>query len=353
MKRCIRSTFAVVGLMILILDAQTATEGVGAGLDICVGSAIPALLPFLILSNYLSSSMTGARIPVLARIAEHCGIPSGLESIMGIGWTGGYPVGAGMVADMYRKKVIDKSCAERLLGFCNNAGPAFIFGMSANLFSEKWIGWVIFTIQIFSGICVGLLLPGKVKNEECKLTERHTTLIQSVEYGLRSMAMICAWILCFRTVLSYLQKYLLLENPITEVILFGIMELSNGCVRLAELNSEALRFIVINAMLSFGGICVWMQTRSVTKDLRLKWFVVGKVLQCLISTLCAYLIGLRIFPKDTARCWSIPLVVSLVAVSMELIYSNRKIIVASWRNILYNKQKNCEERDPYAVSQAD
>ena len=353
MKRCIRSMFAVIGLMILILDTQTATEGIKAGLEICVSSAIPTLLPFLILSNYLSSSMIGARIPVLAGIAKHCGIPSGLESIMGIGWIGGYPVGAGMVADMYRKKAIDKPCAERLLGFCNNAGPAFIFGMSANLFSKIWIGWIIFIIQIFSGICVGFLLPVKKKTAECKIAEIHTTLIQSVENGLRSMAMICVWILCFRAVLSYLQKFLLPENPITNVLVSGLMELSNGCVRLGELKAEAMRFVFINGMLSFGGICVWMQTRSVAKGLQLKWFIMGKVFQCLISTLCAYLIGLLIFPNDTTRYWLIPLVISAVAVSMELIYFNRKIIVASWRNILYNNKKNCEERDAHAVSQAD
>ena len=353
MKRYIKIFLSVGSLMILILDVQTAIKGIQDALDVCIRSVIPSLLPFLILSKYITGNMIGVKIPLISRIGESCGIPAGLDSILGIGWIGGYPTGAQAIKDAYRKKCIDRVTAQKILGFCNNAGPAFIFGISASLFTKKWIGWIVFLIQIISSILVGLMIPIKRTVEKKKMPESTITLIESVEKGIKSMALICGWILCFRIILTYINRYLLVHDPFVEVFISGVLELSNGCLSLGMLDSEAAKFIILNGMLSFGGICVWMQTKAVSDGLKLKWFIVGRCLQCIISTTLAYIAQIWLFPADHIGHWLIPMLLTTIVICFEILCFNQKIIVASWRQIMYNSSKKCEKRDLYAVSQAD
>lgn len=351
MKRCISGALAIAGLVVLILDTQTAVEGMKEGLRICLDSAIPSLFPFLVISKYLSGHMIGSKIPGLSAIAKCCGIPEGVESLLGIGWIGGYPVGAQCVADAYRKGFIPKETAERIIGFCNNAGPAFIFGISAALFPKPGVGWIIFVIQILSSLSVGIILPGKRKEKSSKIAALPVTVIQCVQKSIRSMGIICGWILCFRMILHYLLRYLMMDNPLLQVLASGFLELSNGCIGLTKLDSQVTSFVLMNGFLSLGGICVWMQTSAVAKELSLKQFVLGKILQSSISISLALVSCILIFPDNINQNHMIGILVCTLSTTVQIICMNWKISVASWRKVLYNNRKKCEKRDPYAVSQ--
>ena len=70
-----------------------------------------------------------------------------------------------------------------------------------------------------------------------------------------------------------------------QVLLIGLLELSNGCLLLPALESEGLRMIVASALLAMGGLCVTLQTISVTEGLSLRYYFPGKVLQASVSIL--------------------------------------------------------------------
>ena len=281
---------AIIVFAALILDTDTAKEGVRSGMQVCMQSAIPSLLPFLIISKYLSGSLYGMHIPLLAGIGALCGIPKGLESILGVSLIGGYPVGAQIIADAWEKHYIDRKSAQRMLGFCNNAGPAFIFGVCAGLFSAPGIGWLIFMIQLLSAI-----IPGKKAAVSKIVQEGSTSFVSNLNSAIRSMAGICGWIICFRVVLSYIERYFAMENETITAILYGVLELVNGTMAIRMIPSEAARFIVLNGMLSFGGLCVWMQTAAASKWLSLKSFCFSKILQSLISVVLAVIIWSVLF----------------------------------------------------------
>ena len=109
------------------------------------------------------------------------------------------------------------------------------------------------------------------------------------------MAGICGWIICFRVVLSYIERYFPMENETSTAILYGVFELVNGTMAIRMIPSEAARFIVLNGMLSFGGLCVWMQTAAASKGLSLKSFCFSKMLQSLISVVLAVIVWLVLF----------------------------------------------------------
>lgn len=298
-KQAFSYIILTISLMILILDSQTALLGVREGILLCISVVIPSLFPLIFLSTMLPSRLLGSRIKGIRSLSILCGIPDGAESMLLLSFLGGYPVGAGMVADAYRQGCISNSAASRMLGFCNNAGPAFLFGMVGSLFSNKMTAWILWLIHILSALLVGIILPDKRK-EVCILSRKTpVTVPDALETCVKTMANICGWVVLFRVILTVLERWLLWLLPQeVQVSVFGLMELSNGISCLKNISNEGTRFVVCSGMLAFGGLCVMMQTASVTKNLGLGQYFPGKVLQCLFSILFSVMFQFFLFSPE-------------------------------------------------------
>ncbi len=93
--------------------------------------AIPALFPFFAAGSLLTDTgVTAALGRLCARpMWRLYGLPGDAAGALVLGLTGGYPVGVQAAADLYASGRLTREQAERLLGFCNNTGPAFIVGV--------------------------------------------------------------------------------------------------------------------------------------------------------------------------------------------------------------------------------
>ena len=114
---------------------------------------IPALFPFFVLSILLNRlGLPGMLGKLFAPFASRLyGISGAGASALLIGLTGGYPLGAAYIADMERQGSITASEGERLLGFCNNSGPAFIIGaVGSGVFGSVKIGLLLYAVHIFA-----------------------------------------------------------------------------------------------------------------------------------------------------------------------------------------------------------
>ena len=277
-------------MLALILDARTALDGANEGIRLCLYSVIPSLFPFLVLSILLTGILSGSRIGFLRPLGRLCGIPEGAESLLAVGLLGGYPVGAQSIAQLHREGHLSRKDARRMLGFCNNAGPAFLFGIIAPQFSDTSAVWKLWLIHILSALFVGVILPGCPTGRIQAGSTAPITVSGAVSQAIRVMAQICGWVVLFRVLIAFLGKWLLWLLPAElQVVILGLLELTNGCCCLSEICSEELRFIAASVMVSFGGLCVWMQTGSVTGDLGLGSFLPGKLIQTAVSALLAVL----------------------------------------------------------------
>ena len=118
----------------LLLQPDAAAQAAKNGLLLCGNLIVPALFPFFILSSLLISTGGAARFGRL--LSGVMGIwfhqPGTSASALVLGFLGGYPVGAKTVCTLYEEKLCDRTQAEHLLLFCNNAGPAFILGAAGS-----------------------------------------------------------------------------------------------------------------------------------------------------------------------------------------------------------------------------
>ena len=291
--------FASIGMLLMILDTKTAIAGAQEGITLCLMTVIPSLLPFFMLSILLTGSVSGMQSKLLSPISRLCRIPQGSESIFLIGLLGGYPAGAQAVADCFASGQLRKEDARRMLGFCSNAGPSFLFGIVASVFSQRSSPWLLWLIHIFSALAVGMLLPGGSNRSIVLCQRKNVTVPEALTRSVKIMAKVCGWIIIFRVILAFLSRWFLWMLPTQiRVIVFGAMELTVGCTSLSVIPCEGLRFILAAAFLGFGGICITMQTVSVTEKTGCGMYIPGKLLQCLLSVLLAVAVQ-SVFVQDS------------------------------------------------------
>ena len=285
---------AAIGILVLILDTRTALNGAYQGLELCIRTVIPSLLPFFVLSTVLTSALIGEKISFLRPLGRLMGVDYGAESLILVGMLGGYPAGAQSVSQAYRNGSISKQAAQRMVAFCNLAGPAFLFGIVAGKFTENAAAWKLWGIHLLSAILVAMLLSGKSSNQAALKTGKLITLTEALHRSLKTMALVCGWIILFRVILAFLSLWFMWMLPIpAQVALTGLLELSNGCCDLGRIDNEPLRFVVAAGLLSFGGLCVSMQTASVSQGLSMKDYFISKALQTLISVLFAAILQIQ------------------------------------------------------------
>lgn len=318
---------ASIGMLALILDSRTALNGASAGIELCLKTVVPSLFPFFILSILLTRAVTGTRIGFLRSVGKWCGIPVGAESILLVGFLGGYPVGAQCVSQAYAAGQLSKKDARRMLGFCSNAGPAFLFGMVGMLFNSKAAAFVLWGIHILSALLVGIILPGRECATSSAVPKKHVTMGQALQQSVWIMANVCGWVVLFRVILSFADRWFLWFLPQAGRILFsGILELSNGCFDLTSIQDERMRFLLASVFLGFGGVCVGMQTVSVTGQAGLDTgaYFPGKVLQAAISALLAYPAAMFLFPGSARFSPLFILTPLLITIAVLLLLKKRK-----------------------------
>lgn len=286
-KRLLGGCLAAAGMAVLILDSKTALSGAYDAVIMCLRTVIPSLFPFFFLSIWMTNPLIGHKLPPLEPLADLMGMPKGTSSLLVSAFLGGYPAGAQAVAQSYREGCLEKESAERLLSFISNAGPSFIFGMVGQMFSEPWVPWLLWGIHMISAACVSFIIRGDGK-AGASITPKESTVSQAMERSLRVMGTVCGWIILFKIIIAFLDRWFLnaAEAPL-RIAVMGLLELSNGCCGLNEINDCRLRFVICSGILAMGGLCVAMQTASVAKGLSIKYYLTGKMLQCALSLILA------------------------------------------------------------------
>lgn len=296
-KYYIRNAAIITIILLLIICQDSASAGAHAGIDICLRTVIPALFPFFLITVWANGYIAQQKIPGFHILTRRLHVPAGGESLLLLGLIGGYPVGAQLIANAQKEKLLSKEQAHRMLGYCNNAGPAFIFGVTSFLFASKWISFLLWVVHIISSLTVGFLIRGRKQTDSIKFSVPTISFHFAMRKSITITATVCGWIIAFKALLSLLQP--IIRTDTIRIFTNGFLEISGGCLALTQVESEAKRFILCAAFLAFGGICVLLQTASVTESLGLGLYIPGKIMQMAISVLLSTLLAKHIFADFT------------------------------------------------------
>lgn len=334
----IHGIVALCAMLVIIFDTRTAIISAREGVTLCIQTIIPSLFPFFVLTGVINSCLLGRNSQLLHPLGRICKIPKGAESLLILGLLAGYPIGAQLITQAYNEGKLSKSAAQRMLGFCNNAGPAFLFGMVSPLFASIKTVWVVWGVHILSALITGCILPTEDSSPTQISSCDAISFPVSLQKAIKATCSVCGWVILFRVILGFCNRWFLWIFPMsTQVLLVGFLELSNGCIMLQNISNKGMRFLLTGTMLGFGGLCVGMQTISVTDKLGTGWYFLGKVLHTLLTVLFSLLLQPVLFAKTDAVFLSTPLLIGLIFIFLFFVLMlRRKKVVAFSSRLLYN-----------------
>lgn len=253
-------------MLCLILDSRYASQYAAEALELCLKTVIPSLFPMFVLSGMLVASLSGTRNRFIAKLEKQLLLPVGGGPIFLLGAVGGFPIGAQCMVQAMEQGSLSKQNAERMLGFCNNCSPAFLFGILGSIFASPVAPLLIFLIQLEAAMMTALFWPcydGQVRGS----SGSGISLPMAVSRAVRSMVSVCAWVILAGVVTGFLGRWLfpLVPSPVPEIAA-GLLEITGGVLGLRTIESEALRFFLCNVFVCFGGVSVLLQIQSIAGE---------------------------------------------------------------------------------------
>ena len=342
-RRLLIGCFAGFGVLLLILDAATAINAAQTAVELCIRVIIPSLFPFFVVIDLLSSSLNGLHMKWLTPLEKWMQLPNGGGALFLCGLLGGYPTGAQMIQKAWKDGGIDRSNAERMLAFCSNAGPAFIFGIIGPMLGGVWGSWLLWGIHIASAILVGCVIPFNTPQRSLLPKSASISVNNTLRRAVTAMCYVCGWVVLFRVIIGFCSRWFLWLLPTQlQVALISVLELANGCTSLGLLDNMGVRMLIASASVNFGGICVLMQTATVAGGLRIRNYLKGKLIQTLFAVIFTMIAQYFLYPAGSRINLSLPVMAVIVIILTAAICFSRKrkITVDFQGKMLYNIRKS-------------
>lgn len=282
---------------------------------LCGKTVIPSIFPFLVLSGlFVARGGSQLLAPLFAPITKLLfRLPASAATPFLLGILSGYPVGASAVGELYRQGGCSRSAAQRMLPFCNNSGPAFVVGaVGVGMLGNAKLGWLLYGVHIAAALSCGMVFSCFGKEERAhpcppkQITESFAaSLVRVLKSSTLTMVHICGFLVFFGALMGLLQgsgalaalcsllgAWLPLPADLLPPLCNGMLELTTGLSAASSFGSSLQVLLLMEMILSFGGLCVHCQVAGVVDGLGLdlRPYVWGKVLQSALSGLLLYLV---------------------------------------------------------------
>lgn len=285
----------------LLTNAESAAAGVRAGLNICAETIVPSLFPFMVLSSFFVHSGLASFAGRLAEPAAKkiFGLPGCAGGVLVMGLIGGYPIGAGMTAQMVSAKMISKKEGARMMLFCINAGPAFVVGaVGCEMLGSRKAGLILFAAialaSLIMALASGFFFKEKSEQQNLKKqTTKKTTenaLALSVADASGAILSVCSWVLLFSCVCSMP----FFPEGVAGTALRGLFEVTTGCRAATEYPLPVLALI-----LGWGSLSIHCQVSGNVRktDIKMSMFLLGRLANAVLAALICHVL-ITLFPCE-------------------------------------------------------
>lgn len=308
----------------LILFSSNNLVAAQNGLSLWATSVVPTLFPFFVATELLcQTNFTYIMGKLLNKFIKPIfNVPGEASVAILLGTISGYPIGAKVVCNLKKQKIISKIEAERLIAFTNNSGPLFILGtVGIALFKNKHIGLILLASHILASLLVGYCFRFWKKSKlevnfreakfnsklaPLKISDIGEILGNSIGKAISSILSIGGFVVLFSVILSIIENSGIL-NIITSVlsqvgikenistsIITGVIELTNG-VNLSSMLYQTLpllSILITSFLLGFGGISVLLQVYSIIskEGISIKPYLYGKLLQGIFASIFTFIL---------------------------------------------------------------
>lgn len=289
-------------IILFVIYPDIVSNGAEKGLMLWFRIIIPSLMPFMVVSSlFVKLHVTGYISRIFYPVFHHIfGLSEEGCYPAVVGMLSGYPLGAATAGDMYKQKIISRSEAQYILGFCNNASPMFMIeyiGVKCLKLNKP----VVMLMIIYASAVINAWISGykgdkSLKGVNNKHTGKNYSVMEAIDESIINSAVVLVkvggYIILFSIITSFVQ-YLPIPTMI-KIVGYGILEITTGSEVISSSGIVPLiRKSVIAGICAFGGLSSVAQTSGVLigTDLSVRKYLIQKIRQGII----AFMLSLIIF----------------------------------------------------------
>lgn len=290
-KRTVALLLCWMVLIFSLLISNSISTYVRAGLELCANTVIASVFPFLILTDVISKTAGLEKIRLLRVAFERLFKINGYAvNAFIIGITCGFPIGAKAAAELYKNEKISNEECQRLIGFANNTGPAFIIaGIGAGMRGSVIDGIILYFSMVLSALTVGILFGiGKAyKKNIAESVNYEYEFSASVKNAASNTLTVCGFVVLFSVICGIFSS--IVKNNIISSLLLPFIEVTNAAAYLSSnvFLPDFISLILTSFAISFSGFSVHFQASAFLRgtDIRMKKYYFMKLAQGILSAL--------------------------------------------------------------------
>ena len=148
-------------LALMIRNSELAIKYVKEGLTLCAGTLIPALFPFMVVSDVFVKSGGADTLGALfaAPMRVLFGISGAGAVAAMLGALCGFPIGARCAVSLFDKGKITQDECERLIAISSSPSSAFLISaVGISLFGSRAFGRALYLATLAASLTVGIAL---------------------------------------------------------------------------------------------------------------------------------------------------------------------------------------------------
>ncbi len=282
-KHIILSVIVMVYFALLITYPKSVSAGIQNGINCCLDILIPSMFPFMVGAAAVTLSGIDDKFKFLFGRATKflfylppCVVPAVIISLFG-----GYPVGAYCVKSLYKSGSINAEQMNRMMCYCVNFGPAFIISaLGQMLLNDYKLGVILFLIQVFSSVLMGIFLGVTARISKTDFYEKkiHSQkkdlyfskiLISACDSASKSLLGVCSLVTLFFGIISFINDLgiinyisniflkINISSHISGTLILSFIEMTQSCILGAK--NISTPYFIYSWIIGFGGICAHTQ----------------------------------------------------------------------------------------------
>lgn len=312
LSRCIRVTRPLLWTAVIIaaiVIAPTMAEEIRNGISLCLGTVIPSIFPFMVISCLITAAGVGADIGRLFSPLPRFlfGASKAAACPIFLAFACGFPVGAMTAASMHDKGELSTRELGHLMSFINLPSAPFVIGAVGGMLGSAHLGMAIYTSLFLSSTIIGILSRHNLSKERsssarCVCTPSMPPFSEALTEALRRAAPaalnVSVSVIIFSSLSGALRSSELfsLLPAWADPIAAGLFEISSGAAVAASLPSSIAPYAAA-AVCGWSGLSVHLQIMSAVKGrgISLLPYFISKAVSTILSPVILFLI-LRLFP---------------------------------------------------------
>lgn len=192
----------------------------------------------------------------------------------------GSPSNAKYIKDLIDNNLISITEGNKLLLFTTNYNPLLIYSL-LTLYLDKKTSIILIIIVILSNIIIGFLNRNMEYDEiQNNYNSKSINLSKIIKETIDTLLMILGTLIVFNIIINILP----INNLLIKSIINGTLEITTALNNINFLNINTNFKILLSIIyLSFGGISIHTQIKSIFSDTNYKLFLKNKLLSIFVS----------------------------------------------------------------------